>query len=104
MLRGIDFLEISKLSPECASAHYNTVAGLRITPVSFGEGDIARAIAYLKRMKPHPLDQPDRATVFVDGGNKPCDPRPPYDENFFRLVDHYIQTEAYKAIDKPFID
>jgi hypothetical protein len=85
------------------SAHYNTVAGLRITPVSHEAKDIAEAIAYLKRMKLHPLARPDQATVFVDGGNKPYDPRPPYDGNFFRLLDHYIQTEAHKTIDKPFI-
>ena len=85
------------------SAHYNTVAGLRITPESFQSGDIAAAITYVKRIKLFPLND-KQPTTFVDGGNKPYDPRPPYDENFFRLLDLYVQTEAHKAIDEEFID
>ncbi len=85
------------------SAHFNTVAGLRITPESFSAADTDAAIHYLKRMKLYPLGQPDLATVFVDGGNKPYDPRPPYDDNFFRLIDGYVQTEAHKPIDAPFL-
>ncbi len=85
------------------SAHFNTVAGLRITPVSFDAADTAAAIRYLKKMKLYPLGKADQATVFVDGGNKPYDPRPPYDRNFFRLLNEYVQTEAHKPIDAPFL-
>ena len=86
------------------SAHYNTVAGLRITPESFSEKDIKAAVTYLKTMKLYPLGKENQATVFVDGINKPYDPRPPYESNFFRLLNEYVQTEAHKPIDKPFID
>ena len=86
------------------SAHYNTVAGLRITPVSFEAGDIDAAIRYIKKMRLYPLGDADKPTVFVDGGNKPYDPRPPYDHNFFRLLNEYVQTEAHKPIDAPFIE
>ena len=85
------------------SAHYNTVAGLRITPLSFEKADIQGAIRYIKKMKLYPLGKENQATVFVDGGNKPYDPRPPYDANYFRLLGTYIQTEAHKPIDKDFI-
>ncbi len=85
------------------SAHYNTVAGLRITPVSFETDDVEAAVRYIKKMKLYSLGQENQATVFIDGGNKPYDPRPPYDANYFRLLDTYIQTEAHKDIDKPFI-
>jgi hypothetical protein len=85
------------------SAHYNTVAGLRITPSSFDDADIDAAIRYVKRIKLYPLGKEEQPTVFVDGGNKPYDPRPPYDGNFFRLLNEYVQTEAYKPRDKPFV-
>jgi hypothetical protein len=85
------------------SAHYNTVAGLRITPPSFEETDLQLAEAFIKKMKLYPLGSNDE-TFFVDGENKPYDPRPPYDENFFRLIDKYIQTEAHKGIDKSFLE
>lgn len=84
------------------SAHYNSVAGLRITPLSFESEDIKMAVEFIKKMKLYPYGT-ERETVFVDGENKPYDPRPPYDENYFRLIDHYIQTEAHKEIDTSFI-
>lgn len=85
------------------SAHYNTVAGLRITPVSFDAEDIQDAILYIKKMRLYPYKGGAEATIFVDAGDEPYDPRPPYDVNFFRLLDSYIQTEAHKPIDAPFI-
>ena len=85
------------------SAHYNTVAGLRITPESFDPQDVQRATRYLQQMKLYPLGNADESTVFVDAGNRPYDPRPPYDGNFFRLLDEYVQTEAHKPIDAEFI-
>jgi hypothetical protein len=86
------------------SAHYNTVAGLRITPLSFEAADIDAAVRYVRKMRLHPLGGEDQATVFVDGGNKPYDPRPPYDRNFFRLLNEYFQIETHKPIDAPFIE
>ena len=85
------------------SAHFNTVAGLRITPVSFEHSDLQDAINYIKKMKLYPYGNDGQKTVFVDGGNRPYDPRPPYDANYFRLLDSYIQTESHKPIDAPFI-
>ena len=85
------------------SAHYNTVAGLRITPLSFDAADIDAAIRYIKKMKLYPLGKEGQQTVFVDGANKPYHPNPPYDENFFRLLNEYVQTEAYKPRDEPFV-
>ena len=91
-----DFLHIQP-------AHYNTVAGLRITPESFDSADIENAIRYIKKLKLYPYGSSGDKTVFVDGGNRPYDPRPPYDANYFRLLNSYIQTEAHKPIDEPFI-
>jgi hypothetical protein len=85
------------------SAHYNTVAGIRITPPSFEEDDLQLAEAFIRKMKLYPYDSNDE-TVFVDGKNRSYDPRPPYDENFFRLIDLYVQTEAHKNIDKGFLE
>ncbi|WP_172665913.1 DUF1214 domain-containing protein [Flammeovirga sp. OC4] len=85
------------------SQHYNTVAGLRITPKSFEEKDVEDAVNYIHKMKLYPLGS-DQETVFVDGENKPYNPKPPYDENFFRLVDLYIQTENHKEVDSTFIE
>lgn len=84
------------------SAHYNSVAGLRITPPSFNQDDLDRTETYVKQMKLYRYGTNDK-TVFVDGENKPYDPKPPYDENFFRLIDQYIQTENHKDIDAGFI-
>ena len=86
------------------SAHYNTVAGLRITPASFSKEDLDKAVAYIKRIRLHPLGKPDQPTVFIDGANRSFDPRPPYDGNFFRLLNEYVQTEAHKERDKPFVE
>ena len=85
------------------SAHYNSTAGIRITPPSFEEDDLKLAEAFIRKMKLYRYGSDDE-TIFIDGENKPYDPRPPYDENFFRLIDMYIQTEAHKDIDKIFID
>ena len=52
------------------SAHYNTVAGLRITPLSFEKADIQAAIRYIKKLKLYPLGKEAQATVFVDGGQQ----------------------------------
>lgn len=84
------------------SAHFNSVAGIRITPPSFEEDDLLLATAFIKKMKLYKFGTEDQ-TVFIDGENKPYDPRPPYDENFFRLIDHYVQTEAHKEIDSNFL-
>ena len=85
------------------AAHYNTVAGLRITPASFDAADIEKAVAYVKKLKLYPYGSDGKTTVYVDGGNRPYDPRPPYDANYFRLLDSYVQTEAHKPIDAPFV-
>jgi hypothetical protein len=86
------------------SAHYNTVAGLRITPVSLAAGDIDAADRYVKKFGFYPPGNEDRARVFVDGGNKPEDPRPPDNHNFFRLLNDCVQTEAHTPIGAPFIE
>ena len=84
------------------SDHYNTVAGLRITPPSFEKEDLIRTESFIKQIKLYRYGSNDE-TIFVDGENKPYDPKPPYDENFFRLIDLYIQTENHKEIDTSFI-
>ena len=85
------------------SEHFNTVAGFRITPDSFEEKDIAVAVNFIKSMKLHPLGS-NEATVFVDGENKPYNPRPLYGKSFFVFLDKYIQEENHKAQDLPFIE
>ncbi|WP_281612997.1 DUF1214 domain-containing protein [Flammeovirga sp. SubArs3] len=90
-----DYIQIS-------SEHYNTVAGIRVTPKSFNEKDVNDAIQFIHKMKLYPLGT-NQETVFVDGENKPYDPTPKYDKTFFKWVNHYIQTENHKDIDTDFI-
>ena len=85
------------------SQHFNTVAGLRVTPTSFSENDIAEAEAFIKKIKLYRYGQQQDA-VFVDGDGRDYDPRPIYDANFFVLVNEYIQTENHKQRDLPFIE
>ncbi|MBB3696832.1 DUF1214 domain-containing protein [Flammeovirga yaeyamensis] len=93
---------ISSEYKQIHSEHFNTVAGIRITPKSFDEKDLKDAIDFIHKMKLYPLGS-HQETIFVDGGNKPYDPTPKYDETFFQWVDHYIQTENHKTIDSTFI-
>jgi len=83
--------------------HFNTVAGLRITPESFEKSDIAAAVVFIKTIKLYPLGSND-ATVFIDGKSNPYNPRPLYGKNFFVQLNKYIQEENHKARDLPFIE
>ena len=85
------------------SEHFNTTAGIRVTPVSFKPADLAAAEAYIKKIKLYRHGEKE-ATVYVDGAGKSYDPRPKYDENFFVLVNEYIQTENHKSLDLPFVN
>ena len=79
---------------------------LRSNLKSGAAADVARAVAYGKRVGLYPLDQaaspPD--TVFVDVVDKVFDPTIPYDIRFFEALDRFVQYEPWIVRDKAMID
>ena len=70
------------------------------------DADIAKAVAYGKRVKLYPLTQAANppATVFVNATDVVFDGTIPYDLSFFQSLDHIVQTEPWLERDKAMID
>jgi hypothetical protein len=68
--------------------------------------DIAKAVAYGKRIKLYPLSQAvsPPQTAFVDAINVVFDSTIPYDTRFFRSLDRIVQSEPWIARDRAMID
>ena len=68
--------------------------------------DIAKAVAYGKRIKIYPLAQAGNppATVFVDAIGVVFDATIPYDVRFFESLDRFVQAEPWLSRDKAMID
>jgi hypothetical protein len=85
---------------------YGGYALLRSIPRSGSEADVARAVAYGKRIRLYPrsraADPP--ATVFVDVADVVYDSTIPYDERFFESLDRVVQAEPWLERDKTMID
>jgi len=79
---------------------------LRSTPRSGSEEDVARAVAYGKRIKLYPLSQAAHppATQFVDAINVVFDATIPYDLRYFQSLDRMVQSEPWLTRDKAMID
>jgi hypothetical protein len=79
---------------------------LRSIPKSGREADVARAVAYGKRIKLYPLSQATRppATTFVDVVDVVYDSTIPYDLRFFESLDRIVQAEPWLERDKAMID
>ena len=88
------------------SGSYQTYALLRSNPASGSDADVAKAVAYGKRVKVYPLSQAANppATVFVDAIDVVYDNTIPYDLRFFQSLDRMVQIEPWLERDKAMID
>jgi hypothetical protein len=88
------------------SLNYQGYALLRSILRSGSEEDIAKAVAYAKRIGVYPLSKaanPPR-TKFVDAIDVVFDAIIPYDVRFFESLDRMVQAEPWLARDKAMID
>jgi hypothetical protein len=89
-----------------ASETYGGFALLRSILKSGSEADVAKAVAYGKRVKLYPLAQAVNppATTFLDAIDVVFDATIPYDLRFFRSLDRIVQSEPWLTRDKAMID
>jgi hypothetical protein len=85
---------------------YQTYALLRSILKSASEADIAKAVAYGKRVKVYPLSQAASPppTTFVDAIDVVFDSTIPYNLRFFQTLDRFVQYEPWLTRDKAMID
>jgi hypothetical protein len=85
---------------------YQGYALLRSIVKSGSEADIAKAVAYGKRIKLYPLSQGANpmATQFVDAIDVVYDANIPWDLRFFQSLNSIIQIEPWQTRDKAMID
>ena len=88
------------------SGTYTGFALLRSNLKSGSEADIAKAVAYGKRIKFYPLSQAANPppTKFVDSIDVVFDSTIPYDLRFFQTLDRFVQREPWFERDKVMID
>jgi hypothetical protein len=88
------------------SETYQSYALLRSNFQSTSEADIAKAVAYGKRIKVYPLSQashpPD--TQFIDAIDVVFDATIPYDVRFFESLNRIVQIEPWLQRDRAMID
>ncbi len=89
-----------------ASQTYTGFVILRSNLRSGSNADIAKAVAYGKRVKFYPLSQAANPpeTKFVDAINVVFDSTIPYDLRFFQMLDRFVQREPWLERDKVMID
>ena len=89
-----------------ASETYEGYALLRSIPKSGSEADVAKAVAYGKRIKLYPLSQAayPPATTFNDAVDVVYDSTIPYDRRFFESLNRIVQDEPWLERDKAMID
>jgi hypothetical protein len=88
------------------SATYQGYALLRSNLKSSSDADIAKAVAYGKRVKVYPLSQAAHppGTQFIDAVDIVFDATIPYDLRFFQSLDRMVQAEPWLTRDKAMID
>ena len=88
------------------SGTYQGYALLRSNLKSGSDADIAKAVAYGKRVKLYPLSQAANppATMFVDAIDVVFDANIPYDLRFFESLDRMVQSEPWLRRDMAMID
>ena len=88
------------------SATYTGFVILRSNLKSGSDADIAKAVAYGKRIKVYPLSQAANPppTKFVDVYDVMFDSTIPYDLRFFQTLDRFVQREPWLERDKVMID
>src|SRR4029453_1735200 len=89
-----------------ASQTYEAYALLRSIPKSGGEADVAKAVAYGKRIRLFPFSQAANppATTLVDAVDVVYDSTIPYDLRFFESLNRIVQAEPWLERDKVMID
>jgi len=89
-----------------ASRTYTGFAILRSNIKSGSEADVAKAVAYGKRIKFYPLSQATNSpeTAFVDAIDDLFDSTIPYDLRFFEALDRFVQREPWIERDRVMID
>jgi hypothetical protein len=89
-----------------ASDTYEGYALLRSIPKSGSDSDVARAVAYGKRVKLYPLSQAAKppATTFHDVVDVVYDSTITYDLRFFASLNRIVQAEPWLERDKAMID
>ncbi len=85
---------------------YRSFAILRSNLASGADADVAKAVAYGKRVKVYPLSQAASPppTTFVDAIDVVYDSTIPYDLRFFEALDRFVQHEPWLTRDKAMID
>jgi len=85
---------------------YASFALLRSNLESGSEADVAKAVAYGKRVKVYPLAQGANPplTAFVDAADVLYDSTIPYDLRYFQVLDRFVQREPWLSRDKGMID
>jgi len=88
------------------SSYFENYALLRSVLRSGSAEDLAKAVAYAKRIKLYPLAQAGNPpmTKFVDVSEAVFDASIPYDVRFFESLDRTIQSESWLDRDKAMID
>jgi hypothetical protein len=87
------------------SQTYEGYALLRSIPNSGSDADVAKAVAYGKRIKLYPFSQAASppATTFVDAVDIVYDSTIPYDLRFFESLNRIVQAEPWLERDKAMI-
>ena len=83
---------------------YQGFAILRSNFKSRTPADIAKAVAYGKRIKLHPLSLSAESTVYVDVYDNAFEATIPYDLRFFESLHRMVQIEPWLTRDKVMID
>ena len=88
------------------SSTYQAYALLRSNLASASDADVAKAVAYGKRVRVYPLSQAGNppARVFVDAIDVVYDSTIPYDVRFFQSLDRFVQYEPWLPRDIAMID
>jgi hypothetical protein len=94
--------DYTPLSPDT----FDSYAILRSILQGGSEADVAKAVAYGKRIKVYPLSAAPNppATTFVDVVDEVFDSTIPYDLRFFQSLDRIVQFEPWLTRDKVMID
>jgi hypothetical protein len=85
---------------------FGSYALFRSNLASHADADVAKAVAYGKRLKIYPLAQAAKPAppFFTDVGDTLFDSTIRYDESFFSNLDHVIQREPWLERDRAMID
>ncbi|GAB3364904.1 DUF1254 domain-containing protein [Lysobacter rhizosphaerae] len=88
------------------SGNYQGYALLRSILKSGSKEDVAKAVAYARRIKLYPLSQAANppSTTFVDAIGSVFDATIPYDRRFFESLNRMVQAEPWLARDRAMID